>query len=433
MGSTQPPGAEIPGAADGPVDTSWRVAIRALRHRDFALFWVGMIVSVVGTWMQMMAQGWLVFDLTHSKLYLGIVAFCGSLPMFCFTLFAGPLADRFRKRNIVLVTQTLAMLQAFALAALVYTKVIQVWHVMVLAAVLGTINAFDMPTRQAMVLELVRREDGLNAVSLNSSAFNAGRIIGPAISGPLIEHAGIAGCFFINGLSFLAIILALLFIPARPPAARARGGLWEQIRDGMAWVKSQPVAMGLLFLTAVSGFFAMPYATLMPAVAKDVFHKGASGYGLLLTCAGIGALSSALLLTSLGHRWRLGRAVVFGAVLFPLALVALAAAPTYHFALVAIFLVGVGLMMFNAVSNSMLQTAPPDSLRGRVMSLRAFVFSGMTPFGSLQIGKVAEAAGPRLAIGTGGVICLLSALIMVWRVPQLWRRREAEVGQGEAG
>ncbi len=199
-------------------------AFRSLRHRDYTLFWAGMIVSVLGTWMQMMAQAWLVYNtLTHhSKLYLGIVGFCGTLPMFFFSLFAGPLADRFRKRNIVIVTQTLAMLQAFVLAALVYTKVIQVWQVMLMAACLGTINAFDMPTRQAMVLELVTRDDALNAVSLNSTAFNCGRIFGPAIAGPLIAAAGVAGCFFINGVSFIAIIIALFLIPARPPATRPR-------------------------------------------------------------------------------------------------------------------------------------------------------------------------------------------------------------------
>jgi len=399
------------------------MAFRSLRHRDYALFWVGMIVSVMGTWMQMMAQGWLVLKLTNSPLYLGIVAAFGTAPMLLFTLFAGAIADRFRKRNIVLLTQTLAMVQAFIFAGLVYTGVIHVWHVMLLAAVLGTINAFDMPTRQAMVLELVTREDALNAVSLNSSGFNAGRIIGPALSGILIEKAGIAGCFFINGVSFLAIIFALLLIRARPPATHVRGGMIEQIAGGVAWVKAQPVVLSLLALTAVSGIFAMPYGTLMPAFARDIFHGGPREYGLLLSSAGLGALVSAGVLVGLGHRWRVGRLVTSGALLFPVALMAVALAPRYRLAVCALFFTGVGLMLFNVVANTMLQTAPPDSLRGRVMSLRAFVFAGMAPIGNLQIGAVAQWQGPRFALALGGAACLVSALAVAWRVPGLRRSR----------
>ncbi len=402
----------------------WPVGLRSFRHRDFRLFWVGMVVSVTGTWMQMTAQQWLVYDLTGSALYLGIVGAAGALPMLLFTLPAGVIADRFPKRNVVMLTQTLAMVQAFILAALIYTRVVQVWHVVVLAVFLGTVNSFDMPTRQAMTLELVGREDALNAVSINSSAFNTGRIVGPALSGLLIEAAGLAGCFFINGLSFLAIIGALAVIRPRPPGAKLPGRMVAHIVDGVKWAKASPAAFSLLVLTAISGIFAMPYATLMPVFARQVFHVSAREYGFLFSAAGAGALTSATFLTWHGHRWRIGRLATTGAFLFPVALLAVSLAPRYSVALVTIFLTGTGLMLFNAVSNTMLQTAPPDSLRGRVMSLRAFLFAGMTPIGNLQIGAVAQWLGPRPAVAIGGLVCLASAITITALVPQL-RRTEA--------
>jgi MFS family permease len=399
----------------------WPVALRSFRHRDFRLFWVGMVVSVTGTWMQMTAQQWLVYGLTKSALYLGLVGFAGALPMFLFTLPAGVIADRFRRRNIVMVTQTLAMAQAFVLAGLIYWHVIRVWHVAALAIFLGTVNSLDMPTRQAMVLELVQREDALNAVSINSTAFNTGRVVGPFLAGLLIAAAGMAGCFFINALSFLAIIVALAFIPPRPPGAHLSGRMVEHIGDGMKWAKANPVALSLLILTAASGIFAMPYGTLMPVLAQKVFHVGPRLYGPLYSAAGAGAIASAAFLTWQGHRWRIGRLATAGALLFPLALLAVAFTPRYSIALVTLFLLGTGAMLFNAVSNTILQMMPPDSLRGRVMSLRAFVFAGMTPFGMLQIGAVAQWLGPEPALAIGGTVCLTAALAVTAFVPQLRR------------
>jgi len=427
---------ELALAEAGVPKSRWPVALRAFRHRDFGLFWIGMLVSVMGTWMQTIAQGWLVLHLRpeNPSFYLGLVGMCGTLPMLLFTLPAGVVADRVRKRNLVLLTQTLAMLQAFALAILIYAGVVRVWHVMVLAACLGAINAFDMPTRQAMTLELVTREDAINAVSINSSAFNMGRIVGPAVAGVIIMKAGIAGCFLINALSFLAIIVALAVIPARPAATKRRGQVWEDVAEGVRWARRQPVARALLLLTAVSGIFAMPYTTLMPVFASNIFHTDARGYGLLMLSVGVGALCAAALLASTGHRWRLGSAATLGSIFFPLGLLGLSCAPTYLTAMGTLFLIGLGLMTFNAVSNSMLQTAPPDALRGRVMSLRAFVFAGMSPIGAFQIGVVASGLGhaaarrfgpdaaqygPRGAVAIGAVMCLLAALLVLWRVPRV--------------
>lgn len=417
----------IPGEQAAPTQPKpsddWRMAFRSLRHRDFALFWVGMIVSVSGTWMQMAAQQWLVYDLTKSALYVGVVGACGALPMFLFTLPAGLIADRFRKRNVVLVTQSLAMLQALVMAALIYAGVIQLWHIMVLAIALGTINAVDMPTRQAMVLELVDRECALNAVSLNSSAFNLGRILGPGASGFIIAAMGVDGCYLANGLSFLAILAALAAIPARPAGARLSGRAVEQVADGLKWVRSTPLALALLAVTGVTSIFAMPYTTLMPVYARVALQAGPQRYGFLFSAAGFGALTSAALLARFGHRWRVGRLVTIGSLFFPFALMAMASAPSYPVALLTLYLNGVGLMLFNAVSNTMLQTMPPNSLRGRVMSLRAFVFAGMTPLGNLQIGAMANWFGPRVALASGGLVCLLAALVAAWRVPTLRQSR----------
>ena len=392
-----------------------------MRHRDFRRFWFGLIVSVVGTWMQMAAQAWLVYELTDSSLALGLVGACGTAPMLLFALPAGVVADRLSKRNILLVTQSIAMLQAFALAALVYSGAIQVWHVMVLAAFLGTSNSFDMPARHAMVIELVGREDVLNAVSLNSSAFNSGRIVGPALAGVLIGVVGTAVCFLVNGVSFVATIIALAGIAPRRPRPEAQGPMLAQIRGGLSWAKGQPVVKGLLGMIAVASVFAMSYATLLPVFARDVFHTGSQGYGFLMSAYAVGALTSALLLTAFGHRWPLGRLATIGSYWFPVALAAVALSPQYGVALVALFLTGVGLMLFNAVSNTMLQALSPDELRGRVMSMRTLLFAGMMPVGSLQVGAMGEWLGPRAAVGIGAALCFAAAFVAYWRVPGVRR------------
>lgn len=405
-------------ATDRP--TRWPTGLRSLRHRDFRWFWVGLLISVVGTWMQNAAQGWLVYELTGSPLYLGIVGACGTVPILLLSLPAGVLADRWSKRRIVLVTQSAATFQAAALAVLVYTGRVRVWHVMLLAGLLGVVNAFDMPTRQSMVLELVgRKEDILNAVSLNSSAFNAGRVIGPSVAGVLLAGAGMAGCFALNAVSFLPLIVAMAFIRTHPGRVLPKGSLFQQIGGGLAWVRGHKVALSLLVLTAISGIFAMPYATLMPLFARKVFSVGPQGYGLLMSAPAVGSLLAAGSIAALGHRFHIGRITLAGALLFPCSLLLLALAPSYPVALAVLVLIGFGMMSFNTTSNSMLQREPPDELRGRVMGVRAFLFGGMGPVGNMQIGALAQWLGPRLAIATGSVVCLLAALATWWRVPGL--------------
>jgi MFS family permease len=378
-----------------------------------------MLISVAGTWMQNAAQAWLVYDLTGSSLSLGVVGACGTVPLLLFTLPAGVVADRLSKRNIVLVTQTLAMLQAFALAALIYSGAVKVWHVMVLAGMLGAVNAFDMPTRQAMVAELASKEDLLNAISLNSSAFNVGRIVGPALAGVIIAAVGTAACFLVNGITFAALIVALAQIKPRPQGETGKAKMLAQIADGIRWAKGHHVARTLLMMTAVVSIFGMSYATLLPVFAKDVFHTGPKGYGFLMSSYAMGALASAIGLSALGHRWTMGRPLSFGSFLFPVALLAVAISPCYATAMASLFLTGLGMMLFNAVSNTILQKSPPDEMRGRVMSIRALVFAGLAPLGSLQIGAMGEWLGPRFAVAIGGAICLIAAMT-AWRlVPEL--------------
>jgi len=412
-------GSILPEVVQEAPATRWPVALRSLRHRDFRRFWIGLTISVTGTWMQNAAQGWLVYDLTKSALYLGIVGACGSLPILLFSLPAGVIADRYSKHRIVFITQSFAAVQAGVLALLVYTGVVRVWHVMLMAALLGVVNAFDMPTRQSMVLDLVGREDIFNAVSLNSSAFNSGRVIGPSVAGILLAAAGTAGCFFINALSFLPLIVVLATIRPRPIRPRMQGSMLEHIGSGLKWVRGHSVASALLAMTAVASLFAMPYATLMPLFARGVFHTGPQGYGFLMSAPAVGSLLAAGTMTVLGHRMRLGAITVMGSFVFPVALLLLGVAPSYAVAVLFLFVIGLGMMSFNTTSNTILQKEPPDELRGRVMGLRAFVFAGMAPLGNLQIGAMAQWLGPRWAVGIDGAICLVAAAIAWWRAPDL--------------
>jgi len=369
--------------------------------------------------MQRAAQGWLVYELTDRALYLGIVAACGTVPMLILSLPAGVLADRLPKRNILLVTQSLAMAQAFVLAALIYTETVRVWHVMVMAAFLGTVWAFDMPTRHAMVLELVSKDDALNAVGLNSSAFMTGRIIGPALGGLLIETAGLAICFFINGITFLGIIVALLLIGSIRTGSAASSPMLTQIGEGVRWARHNAVAFVLLALITVASLYGLSYVVLLPVFARDTFRAGPIGLGFMMTAYAVGGLTATAVLTTVGHRWPMGRLTTIGSFVFPIALALLALAPSYAFGIAALSIAGFGMMMFNVTANTMLQKMSPDELRGRVMSLRSFLFAGMSWLGDLQISALAEWFNERAAVVIGAGICLAAAISAWSRVPQL--------------
>lgn len=392
----------------------------AFGHRDYVLFWLGLLVSSTGSWMQSLAQGWLVYDLTHSPFKLGLVTSFATLPVLLTTLHAGVIADRFDKRRIVIVTQTLLTVQASILAALALTHMIQVWHIMALASFAGFVNAFDMPARQAMTIELVGKEDLLSAVSLNSSAFNISRIIGPAIAGVIIAVSNTGVCFLVNAISFLAIIFMLIVI--HPAASRPSGreeSMVAQIREGLAYIRSNRLVLDLMVMTGVGGLFAFQYATLMPALARDVLHGGPGTLGALVSAAGAGALTAAVSVAALGHLFKQGRIVMLGSLIVPVGLSALALSEDPRLSIGCMVVTGFGMMLFLAVSNSLIQLMPPEHLRGRVLSVRTLVFIGFAPMGALLVGALAQYAGVRAAILTGAGIFLVTTVAVALSSPAL--------------
>lgn len=394
----------------------------ALKHRNFRLYWFGQMISLIGTWMQIIAQGWLVYQLTRSPLALGLVGMASSLPILLFSLFGGVLADRFDRRKLLLTTQTLAMIEAFIMAGLIWSGQIQVWQIYALAFGLGMINAVDNPSRQAFVVELVGKEDLPNAIALNATIFNLARVVGPAVAAALLATVGVGSAYFINGLTFIAVIVMLLAIrvPTRTTRATQRS-MADNLREGLAYIRSDPPTLALIGMVAIVGLFGLPYSTLMPAFADRALHTGVQGYGALLTASGIGALISALSLASLSSLRNKGRLLTLGDMIFPLMLMAFSFTRWMPLALGLLMLVGSFLVMRATVSNILLQTTVPDELRGRVMSVYTMMFLGMTPFGSFQAGWVAEHFGAPTAIFVGGLIVWLAAIFVFIRFPRVRR------------
>ena len=395
----------------------------ALRHRNFRLWFFGQMVSTMGTWMQSVAQGWLVYEMTGSKLALGTVSFLGSLPTLFLMIPAGALGDRIPKRKLLLTTQTAMMALAFILAFLAATGQLQVWHIAVLALCLGVANSFDAPVRHAMVADMVDdRRDLFNAVALNSTLFNVARIVGPAVGGVLLAYLGAAACFALNGLSFLAVIVALWlmrFPPARP--VQREESLGQQTLAGLRYIRGHEAVRAVILLVAVSGLFGFFYATLMPAIAADVLRVGEQGLGVLNAAIGVGALVGSLVVASLGTFPRRGLVLTIGSVLFPIALLCFASARSLALAVPSLILVGLGFMMQNATANTLVQSLVPDELRARVMAVYILCFFGTSPFAAILAGGLAQAFGPARAIGFGAAIFLIFALFMVVTAPLLRR------------
>jgi MFS family permease len=388
----------------------------ALRHRNFRLFFFGQGTSLVGTWMQSIAQGWLVLQLTNSPFYVGLVSALSSLPILLVSLPAGVFIDRVNKHRLVVLTQTLSLLQALVLAVLIWTHHIAFWQVAVIAVFLGTVNAFDTPARQAFLIELVGREDLGNAIALNSSAFNGARVVGPSIAGVLISAVGLAWCYFFNAVSYLAVIWALLEMRL-PPFRRPDqpGDAWVQFREGVRFVWRDRRVLALVGMMAVISVFGFPYLVLMPVFARDVLKVGASGLGFMSASVGVGAVAAALGLAALGGRVRKGGILVWTGPIFGAALVAFAVMPWFPAALPMLAVVGGAMILNNAVTNTLLQTIVPDALRGRVMGFFAFVFLGMAPFGAFQAGWLAEQIGAPATVVIGGAVCALASVAM-WKV-----------------
>jgi MFS family permease len=390
-----------------------RYGFGALAHRNFRLFFIGQGISLVGTWMQNVGEGWLILTLTNSPFYVGLTAALSSLGVLLFSLYAGVIADRVDKRRFIIFMQLAFMLEALTVAILVWTGVVAVWQVLLLATILGIASAFDIPMRQSFVVEMVGKDDLMNAIALNSSVFNGARVIGPAIAGVLIGAVGIAWCYFLNGVSYIAVIAGLLLMRLPPRAPPARGAsAWTGFREVLAYLRGDRRLRVLMILTAVISVFGFPYIAMMPVFARDVLHRGATGYGALTSSIGIGAVIGALGIALASARIRArGRLMLAGGTAFGILLILFAASRSLALSMLLLALAGCAMIVNNSLANTLLQTTAPDHLRGRVMGFYSFVFVGMAPFGAFLFGLVAEHVGAPATLAAGGVIVALAVTI----------------------
>jgi MFS family permease len=396
---------------------------RALRHRNYRLFFTGQSISLIGTWLTKVATAWLVYRLTGSAWLLGLVGFAGQIPTFLLAPLAGVLVDRWDRYRVLLATQTLAMLQSAALAALALGGVIQVWEVVALNVVQGFIDAFDMPVRQAMVVRMVDdRADLPNAIALNSSMVNAARLIGPAIAGVLIAAVGEGWCFFIDAFSYFAVIVSVLLMRVdTKPRASGTTHVLHEMAEGFRYVGGSAPIRALLLLLGLSGLAGRPFAVLLPVIAHEVMHGGAGTLGALQATAGMGALAGALYLAYRGSVLGLGRVVVMSAALFGGGLVAFSRAHALWLAMPLLLLAGTGMMVQTAASNTIIQTIVDEDKRGRVMSLLAMSLFGTVPVGSLIAGALATRVGAENTILLGGAICAVAAALFLRALPEVRR------------
>jgi MFS family permease len=398
----------------------------ALRHRNYRLFLTGQVVSLSGTWMQRVAQAWLVYELTKSAFALGVVGFATRVPVLFLSLFAGVLADRIDKRNILIVTQTVAMVQAFVLAILTLTGAVRFWHVAILGALLGATQSFDAPTRHSFFREMVGKKDLMNAIALNSTAFNMARLVGPAVAGVLIYAIGVGGCFLVNAVSFLAVIAAYAVMRLGPREREvSRKSHWDELKEGLGYIRGHLVVKRAVTLIGLASLFTFSYATLFPVFASKVLQGDAGTYAGLMTSAGAGALVSALVVASLGNFERKGLLTSAGVVSFPLAIVALSFARTPFTATAVSFVLGFAMILLTASMNTLVQTAISDRLRGRVMSFYVLVFLGPLPFGNLLAGHFAETLGVITTLRLGAGVSLAASSIVLARTPEFTRFRAA--------
>lgn len=393
---------------------------RALRHRNYRLFFLGQLISLTGTWMQSVAQGWLVLRLSNSPAMLGLVAAAASLPVLLLSLPAGALADRVSKRRLLLVSQVVAMALAVILAWLTLTERIEVWHVVALATLLGVVTAFEGPARQAFTVEMVGREDLLNAIALNSSIFNAARTVGPAVAGVVVALIGEGPAFALNAASFVFVIASLLLMrlpPFRPPSSVRRGG---QLREGLRYIQNEPRVRALLMQAAAISFFCFAYIPLLPVFARDILHVGASGLGMLSAASGLGALTAALILAQFGDAVPRGRLVRLAALLQPGLLIAFSASRWLPLSLLLIGMAGWAGVTTMALTNTLIQSIVPDRLRGRVMSVFTLLLMGLSPMSGMLAGGVAQVVGsvPLVVAGSALAGGLIVATIAV-RAPFL--------------
>ncbi len=399
---------------------SLAATFRALRHRNFQLFFGGQLISLIGTWMQNVAQAWLVYRFTGSSLLLGAVGFASQIPVFLVAPIGGIVADRFNRHRIVIGTQIASMILALILAGLTLTHVVQVWHIFVLAALLGVVNAFDIPGRQSFLVDMVGKEDLMNAIALNSSMFNGARIIGPAIAGILVAKIGEGWCFFANGISYIAVIIGLLLMQLERPVYRpAKGSPLANIIEGFQFARQESPIRALLLLLGLVSLVSMPYTVLMPIFADKVLHGGARGLGILMGATGVGALLGALTLATRTGVRGLGRWVAFSCGGFGATLMLFSFSRSFYLSTALLVPVGFCMMLQMSSSNTLIQAMVPDQLRGRVMALYSMMFMGMAPFGALLGGALADRLGAPLTVGMGSVACIGGAVIFGINLPKI--------------
>ncbi len=398
-------------------------AFRVLRHRNFRLYAGGMAVSLAGTWMQQLAQSWLVYRLTHSEWMLGLTWFCANLPVLLLSPIGGLAADRMPRRRIVMLAQTAAMIQAVLLAVLTLTQTVQIWHVLVLAGILGMANAFDIPGRQALFVHLVGKEDLLGAISLNSATFNSARVVGPAIGGYMVARFGEGFCFALNAVSFLAVLGSLWLMDVREPAAAdSPESPLERLRSGWRYAWNTPAVRTLLLIAGAVSLATAPASTLAPIFADQIFHRGPEGLGLLSGALGVGAIAGTLSLARRGGTLGLNDVILTSALGLGICFAVYAWSPSFHLSLLVMVLIGASLFRQNASANTAIQARIDDSYRGRVMGLYSMMVIGMLPLGSLGSGALAELVGSRWTTMVGGTMSLLTALFVYSqrRVLQSW-------------
>jgi MFS family permease len=412
------PGPSSPIEESRESTSGWFVAFRALRHRNFRLFFAGQLTSLTGTWMQSVAQSWLVLKLTNSPLMLGLVTFANYLPILLVALFAGVVVDHVDRRRLIIVAQVLLMLSAFVLAALTWTNTVRVSYVIALAAFNGLVSAFEMPGRQAFVVDMVGMEDLPNAIALNSMMFNGARTIGPAIAGVLIYLVGTATCFFLNGVSYLAVIWNLIAMNVPRKVVETEGmDMLPRVREGMTYVWEHRPTFYLLLVVAINSGLGMQYAVLMPVFAQNILHTGSRGYGILMGAQGVGAVVGAIMLA-----WRSGtsrglrQTLTVGLFLTAIAIIAFGFSSSMTFSLIAQLFIGAGLINYMATTNTMLQIFVSDELRVRVMSFYTLSFIGLAPLGALMVGFIGEHLGPQATVIICGALSLGCALLLLTRL-----------------
>jgi len=390
----------------------------ALQHRNYRLFFGGQGISLIGTWMQRIAMWWLVYRLTNSPFLLGVVGFTGQIPIFLLTPFAGVLADRMNRQRVLVITQTLAMMQAFILALLVLAGAIAVWHIISLSIFLGVIDAFDMPIRQSFMVEIVQAKDLGNAIALNSSLVNSAQLLGPSIAGILIASMGEGVCFLLNGISYLFVIVSLLAMKITSKKIETQNThVLQGIREGFSYVSGFTPIRSILLLLALVSLIGMPYRVLMPVFARDVLRGGPHTLGFLMGSSGLGALVGSIYLASRKSVLGLGKWIALATSVFGIGLIAFSLSRVFWFSLFLIFLTSFGMMVQFASSNTILQTIVDEDKRGRVMSFYAMALRGMAPFGSLLAGGLAGKIGAPNTLMIGGASCFLGALVFARNLP----------------